>query len=434
QPPTAAMSNEFSREEIRSHTSPDSRWLVVDNAVYDVSRWAQKHPGGSRLLSHYAGQDATEAFRAFHLDQSTVAKWLAPLRIGRVCSNDPERLVAMRTDFERLRKDAQARGLFKPSLVFYALMLAHIFALEAIAYACLRFWGTGWLPYIVALCLYATAQSQASWLQHDFGHLSVFHNRRWDGWLHQLTMSYFKGASAHWWKHLHYQHHSKPNVMNKDPDVRIQPLFVVGKTMPKETAANPKSPYVPYHFQHRYFFAIGPPLLFPVYFQIATFRHALSRRCYVDLACMALFFAKIVVLYRPLLGLGGAFLYYFLVRMIESHWFTWVSQSNHIPMEIEHDRAEPWLALQLHATCDIEKSPFNDWFTGHLNFQIEHHLFPTMPRHNYYKIQPDVQHLCQKYGIRHEIKPLWRAFCDVIGSLRHSGEIWHAAYHAHHMD
>jgi fatty acid desaturase len=41
-------------------------------------------------------------------------------------------------------------------------------------------------------------------------------------------------------------------------------------------------------------------------------------------------------------------------------------------MNIEYDAENPWLKLQIVATCDIEKSFFNDWFTGHLNFQIEH--------------------------------------------------------------
>ncbi|KAG8131113.1 putative Fatty acid desaturase 1 protein, partial [Naja naja] len=48
----------------------------------------------------------------------------------------------------------------------------------------------------------------------------------------------------------------------------------------------------------------------------------------------------------------------------------------------------------LSATCNVDHSWFNDWFTGHLNFQIEHHLFPTMPRHNYYKVAPLVKSLC----------------------------------------
>lgn len=59
-------------------------------------------------------------------------------------------------------------------------------------------------------------------------------------------------------------------------------------------------------------------------------------------------------------------------RCLESHWFTWVAQSNHVPMDVKADEAEPWVKLQMHATCNVERSFFNDWFTGHLNFQIEH--------------------------------------------------------------
>lgn len=32
----------------------------------------------------------------------------------------------------------------------------------------------------------------------------------------------------------------------------------------------------------------------------------------------------------------------------------------------------PTASLQLAATCNVEQSFFNDWFSGHLNFQIEH--------------------------------------------------------------
>ena len=36
-----------------------------------------------------------------------------------------------------------------------------------------------------------------------------------------------------------------------------------------------------------------------------------------------------------------------MFRIIESHWFVWVSQSNHIPMEIDYDKERPWLSLQV---------------------------------------------------------------------------------------
>ncbi|KAL7992026.1 hypothetical protein Chor_016282, partial [Crotalus horridus] len=58
--------------------------------------------------------------------------------------------------------------------------------------------------------------------------------------------------------------------------------------------------------------------------------------------------------------------------VIESHWFVWVTQMNHIPMTIDYDKNMDWLSMQLQATCNVNQSLFNDWFTGHLNFQIEH--------------------------------------------------------------
>jgi fatty acid desaturase len=41
-----------------------------------------------------------------------------------------------------------------------------------------------------------------------------------------------QGASADWWNNMHFQHHSKPNVIDKDPDTRIEPLFLLGDTIP----------------------------------------------------------------------------------------------------------------------------------------------------------------------------------------------------------
>lgn len=419
--------------DIRQHQSPKSRWIVIENQVYDVTRWAYKHPGGSKVLGHFSGQDGTEPFHAFHNDLKLAHKYMKPMHVGHVDSCDPERKSNIKKEFNELRLKAESIGLFDANHTFFVLHLLHIIVLEGLAYASLRYFGTSWLPYLVSVFLFGAAQAQASWTQHDYGHLSVFKNRRFNIWAHQFTMSFFKGASAHWWNHMHYQHHSKPNVMGKDPDVRLQPLFVVGETMPLEVAKEKKSIFS-YNLQQHYFFCLAPPLLFPVYFQLMTIRHVILRRRYLDMALMAGFFARLLVLFGPLLGFGGAFAYYFFARIIESHWFTWVSQSNHIPMAVEHDHELPWLEQQIHATCDVEQSWFNDWFTGHLNFQIEHHLFPTMPRHNYIKVKPMVQQLCQKHGIRYETKPLWTAFCDVIKSLRRSGELWEAAYHAHHLD
>ena len=73
----------------------------------------------------------------------------------------------------------------------------------------------------------------------------------------------------------------------------------------------------------------------------------------------------------------GSVSYLSLCQFCVTSFFRWfsviVAQSNHVVMDVSHDDASmSWFRLQLRATCNIAKSPFNDWFTGHLNFQIEH--------------------------------------------------------------
>jgi fatty acid desaturase 2 (delta-6 desaturase) len=423
---------QFTWEEVRGHTKADDKWIVIGDKVYDISKWARHHPGGSRIISHYAGQDATEAFHEFHPDMKLVTKYMNTYEIGKLSNKDPLRDdEEIKKDFVELRKTAEQMGLFEPSTLFFVLVFAHLIFFEALAYYTIYTYGTGWLPYSFTVLFYVIALSQAGWSQHDYGHLSVFKSNWMNHLFHSVVMNLIKGASTSWWQHLHNQHHSKPNVINKDPDVHLDPMFVVGEEIPKRLAQKKNYAY-PYNWQQYYFFAIGPPLLFPLYFQYRVFKHPISRGQYLDVLLMSLFYIKLLVLYWPFLGLFGAIKFLFLVRCLESHWFVWVSQSNHIPMDIEEDKERPWLALQLYATCNVEKSLFNDWFTGHLNFQIEHHLFPTMPRHNLYKIQPQVRALCAKHRIPYKLKSLPEAFGDIVRSLKRSGEVWEKHYRQLH--
>jgi len=61
-----------------------------------------------------------------------------------------------------------------------------------------------------------------------------------------------------------------------------------------------------------------------------------------------------------------------VIRFLESHWFVWATQMSHLPMHIDYDGNDDWVTTQLRASCNVEHSFFNDWWSGHLNFQIEH--------------------------------------------------------------
>jgi len=69
---------------------------------------------------------------------------------------------------------------------------------------------------------------------------------------------------------------------------------------------------------------------------------------------------------------------------------------SHIPMHIDYDDHQDWVTTQLRTSRNVEHSLFNDWWSGHLNFQIEHqsvllrmscvvglwdHIFETFSRH-----------------------------------------------------
>ena len=69
-----------------------------------------------------------------------------------------------------------------------------------------------------------------------------------------------------------------------------------------------------------------------------------------------------------------------VARFLESHWFVWATQMSHLPMHIDYDGHTDWVTTQLRASCNVEHSFFNDWWSGHLNFQIEHQLVTALSR------------------------------------------------------
>uniref|UniRef100_A0A8C4UZZ8 Cytochrome b5 heme-binding domain-containing protein n=17 Tax=Neoaves TaxID=3078114 RepID=A0A8C4UZZ8_FALTI len=395
--PVSAFPQLFTWEEIRIHNGRgqgQEQWLVIDRKVYDVSRFSKQHPGGSRVISHYAGQDATDAFVAFHNDKSLVKKYLKSLLIGELAPDQPSfesnKKKSLLEDFRELRCAIEKMGLLKPNYAFFFLIFLHLLVLDAASWLVVWYFGISLAPFLVGIAFFTVIQM--GWFQHDLGHCSVFRKPKWNRLLQIVVINVLKGLPASWWNHLHNQHHAKPNCFRKDPDLNMHPLlFSLGKTLSMELGKKKKK-FMPYNYQHKYF--ICDILLV----------HLGGIRDTIKCFCV------------------------YLPRYLESTWFIWVSQMNHIPMDIDYDKNKDWVSTQLHATCNVNQSLFNDWFTGHLNFQIEHHLFPTMPRHNYWKVAPLVKGLCDKHGIEYKSKTLLTAFVDILHSLKDSGEHWLEAY------
>ncbi|KAJ7590832.1 acyl-CoA dehydrogenase/oxidase [Mycena floridula] len=78
------MRKEFSYEEVAKHNKPGDMWIVIDSKVFDVSKFADLHPGGATVIAAVAGQNATDVFFGLHRHEVLLKPQYARLHIGNI--------------------------------------------------------------------------------------------------------------------------------------------------------------------------------------------------------------------------------------------------------------------------------------------------------------------------------------------------------------
>lgn len=134
-------------------------------------------------------------------------------------------------------------------------------------------------------------------------------------------------------------------------------------------------------------------------------------------ACLALHYAWVFGAAFGLLSPAKAVTYFAVAQLSSGFFLSFVFIMSHNGMEVYND-GRNFIMMQMAATRNIDRSIFNDWFTGGLNQQIEHHLFPTLPRHNLHKAQKLMRELCSKHGVYYEECSLGLGFARVVARLR----------------
>ncbi|KAJ5486385.1 hypothetical protein N7530_000685 [Penicillium desertorum] len=78
------MSKTFTPAEVASHKTPEQGlYIIVDNNVFDVTKFVDEHPGGAKILKRVAGKDASKQFWKYH-NESVLKKYSPKLKIGEV--------------------------------------------------------------------------------------------------------------------------------------------------------------------------------------------------------------------------------------------------------------------------------------------------------------------------------------------------------------
>ena len=322
------------------------------------------------------------------------------------------------SDYTELARQVRDAGLLRRrrgSYAVLALTLTAGFAGVAVAFVLL---GSSWWQLAVAAALGALL-AQAGFLAHDAAHQQVFASPAANQRAALVLSTLVVGLSHGWWMRKHGRHHANPNKRGADPD--IAPDVVV--FTPEDGASAQR------HGGARAWLAARQgTLLFPLLLleglalhrgavvHVLTRRDAPHRWLEAGLLTVRLGGGLALVLWWLPAGLAAAFLAVQLgvFGLLLGGTFA----TNHIGMPIvPPDARIDFLRRQATMSRNIRGGWWIDLLMGGLNRQIEHHLFPSMPRANLRRVQPLVRAHCASLGVPYTERRLLETFVSVVRHL-----------------
>jgi fatty acid desaturase len=372
-------------------------WIVVGDDVYDITAWAEKHPGGKEILQ-LRGGDATMPLINAHGIRGELPRLPKKLRVGQI---DPASLKPIDRDLRAMWGSLRERGMFVYKKWWFFLDLFRGLGLFVFA----------WLVIdsapIAAFIAFLVARLNVMWWVHDACHDSVFTDRavakRWS----EMMSILFVGTSVLDYQYtVHRMHHGFTNTIGADQAIDTGP--VVWHNLMR---ARTSDTFVP--MQSLFWFLVVLPLTLPYFIIIGT-KHAWQHRKYWTLIGVAFRWTLALWLFADHLVV-------FLVPSFLSAYVLGLTASlNHFhrPMATLADwnfaRSVTTVTQNLGAT-----NPVSAWLLGGLSFHIEHHFFATMPRRNYRKIAPEIRAFCKRNGLAYESVSLRDAVAALWHKLRH---------------
>jgi len=247
-------------------------------------------------------------------------------------------------------------------------------------------------------------------VMHDGAHGS-FSTKQWvnDAMGYSLNAM---GGSVYLWKYKHnVNHHSFTNIEGMDDDIDIKPWIRVHSDQKK----------LWYHrFQHVYWVILyGVTYLLWVYVQDfkkyftgkigeISFRKMNLKEHFIFWISKILYIAAFIVLPIFTVGLLETIIGYLTIAFVTGLVIAIVFQLAHIVEDAEFSTPDApnykieneWAVHQIKTTSNFAtKSKIVGWFTGGLNFQVEHHLFPRISHIHYPQISKLVRETCYQFGI-----------------------------------
>ncbi|MGI8900564.1 MAG: acyl-CoA desaturase [Nocardioides sp.] len=316
--------------------------------------------------------------------------------------------------YARLAAEIRDLGLMRPRIGFYTAVLVLTLLALALVVAVMALVRDSWWLLFLAPPL-AVVSVQMGFFGHDAGHRQVSRKAGPSRWLGLFAGNMINGFSYDWWVTKHNAHHAHPNDLEADPDVRSGALvFDSSQAMGRRGASA-------WLARHQAWFFFPMLTLEALNLHISSVRALLSSRAR-HRGSEAAFLVGHFVLYGMLLVLTmtwtQALVFIAIHKGLSGVYLGSSFAPNHkgMPVLTGEQAADP-LLRQVLTSRNVRGGPVVDVALGGLNYQIEHHLFPSMPRPNLRHAQPVVRAFCERHGVSYEETSLWASYAIVLRHL-----------------
>ncbi len=324
------------------------------------------------------------------------------------------------TAYSELSRQVQALGLMDRRPGYYAVKACLLAgALVVLGVIAVRL-GDSWLQLLVAAA-FGLVLTRIGFFGHDAAHRQVFRSGPANDWLALLLANSVSGLSSSWWARKHTRHHAAPNQEGRDPDIAAGALAFTS-----EAATSRRSQLTAWLTTKQGWFFFPLLLLEGLNLHLQSLRVLLVRepvkRRWLELSLLVVRHCTVLVALAWLLPPGKVAAFVGVQLAVFGFYLGCSFAPNHTGMPVVPAGARPdFMQRQVLASRNVRGGRLVTFLMGGLNYQIEHHLFPSMPRPNLRRAQAVVQPFCDAQNVPYaEVGPL-AAYKIVVGHLNQVG-------------
>ncbi|OTA65883.1 fatty acid/sphingolipid desaturase [Hypoxylon sp. EC38] len=381
-------------------------------------------PSSTSSVSSVEGDDDGMSY----LD--TITKEKTTLDVEKYPSLDFATQDAIVAKYRDLDQRIKAEGLYKCNYGAYAIEVTRYSILFGLAFLFLHW---GW--YVSSAICLGAFWHQLVFTAHDAGHMGITHGFHTDTVIGIIIADFLGGLSLGWWKRNHNVHHIVTNAPEHDPDIEHMPFMAVSHRFFQSM----RSTYYDHVMEYDAFAKVMLRIQPYTYYILLLFGRLNLYRLSWDYLIMGRGPRNGPAWWHRWLEITGQiffwtwYFYGVLYLSIPNNWdrFVFFLISHMVPMPVHAQICLSHFAMStsdmgphesfpqkmLRTTMDVDCPQWLDFFHGGLQFQVIHHLFPRIPRHNLRRTQKLVQEFCNEVGIPYALYGFVDGNKRVVGTL-----------------